>query len=104
MTTHQKRKTTRPRKAERAKDEAPDGMIRGDILTKEDIAALLKVARRTIENWQHEGHLPFIKVKNVVLFHWPTVLAHLMEHYGVIPRAKSEPPHVGSYIKQKATC
>lgn len=61
------------------------------MLTKEELAAKLKVAIRTIENWQHEGYLPFIKVANVVMFYWPTVLAHLQTHFSVSPRGVVSP-------------
>ena len=55
------------------------------MLTKEELAAKLKVSVRSIENWQHAGYLPFIKVANVVMFYWPTVLTHLQTHYSVSP-------------------
>jgi len=61
------------------------------MLTKEELAAKLKVAVRTIENWQHEGYLPFIKVAKVVMFYWPTVLAHLQTHFSVSPRGVVSP-------------
>jgi len=61
------------------------------MLTKEDLAVKLKVALRTIENWQHEGYLPFIKIANVVLFYWPTVLLHLQTHFSVSPRGVVTP-------------
>ena len=62
-----------------------------EVLTKEELAAKLKVAVRTIENWQHDGFLPFLKISNVVLFHWPTVLAHLLANFGVAPRGVVRP-------------
>ena len=61
------------------------------MLTKEELAAKLKVALRTIENWQHAGYLPFIKVANVVMFYWPTVLTHLQTHFSVSPRGVVSP-------------
>ena len=54
--------------------ESPDVM-----LTKEELAAKLKVSVRSIENWKHDGYLPFLKIANVVRFHWPTVLSQLYE-------------------------
>ena len=63
----------------------PMGEGQDVMLTKEELAAKLKVATRTIENWQHEGYLPFIKVANVVMFYWPTVLTHLQTHFAVTP-------------------
>ena len=47
------------------------------MLTKEELAAKLKVSVRSIENWKHDGYLPFLKIANVVRFHWPTVLTQL---------------------------
>lgn len=58
---------------------------RDEMLTKEELAAKLRVAVRTIENWQHCGYLPFIKVANVVMFYWPAVLAHLQTHFAGTP-------------------
>ncbi|MEI6195978.1 MAG: hypothetical protein WCS42_16785 [Verrucomicrobiota bacterium] len=63
----------------------PMGEGQDVMLTKEELAGKLKVAIRSIENWQHEGYLPFIKVGNVVIFYWPTVLAHLQAHFSVTP-------------------
>ena len=64
---------------------APEPRVDG-MLTKKDLAAKLRVTVRTIENWQRAGHLPFIKISSVVLFHWPAVLDHLNTHFAVKPR------------------
>lgn len=61
------------------------------MLSKKELAPKLKVSVRTIENWQHEGYLPFIKIANVVMFYWPTVLAHLQTHFSVSPRGVVSP-------------
>ena len=61
------------------------------MLTKEELAAKLKVSVRCIENWQHAGYLPFIKVANIVMFYWPTVLTHLQTHFAVSPRGLVSP-------------
>jgi DNA-binding XRE family transcriptional regulator len=61
------------------------------MLNKKELAPKLKVSVRTIENWQHEGYLPFIKVANVVIFYWPTVLTHLQTHFSVSPRGVFSP-------------
>ena len=61
------------------------------MLNKKELAPKLKVSVRTIENWQHEGYLPFIKVANVVMFYWPTVVAHLQTHFSVSPRGVFSP-------------
>ena len=52
-----------------------------EMLTKQELAAKLKVSVRCIENWQRAGHLPFIKIASVVLFHWPDVVTHLKTHF-----------------------
>ncbi len=61
------------------------------MLSKEELAPKLRVSVRTIENWQRKRYLPFIKVANVVIFYWPTVLAHLQTHFSVSPRGVVSP-------------
>lgn len=56
-----------------------------EMLTKDELAAKCKVAPRTIENWMRDGYLPHLKIAKVVLFHWPTVLAHLQANFSVVP-------------------
>ena len=53
------------------------------MLTKVELAAKLKVTVRTVENWQHDGFLPGVKIANVVRFHWPDVVEHLKEHFKI---------------------
>jgi hypothetical protein len=48
-----------------------------EMLTKRELAAKPKVTVRTIENWQHDGFLTYVKIPSVVLFHWPEVLEQL---------------------------
>lgn len=55
---------------------APDG-----VLTRKELAAHLRISLRTLEEWQRDGAVPFIKLGKVVLFHWPDVIAHLRQHY-----------------------
>ncbi len=62
-----------------------------EMLTKKELAAKLKVTLRTIENWQRAGHLPFIKVSSVVLFHWPEILEHLQTNFKVCRRGAIRP-------------
>jgi len=57
-----------------------------EMLTKEELAARLKVAVRTLENWQHDGLIPFLKISNVILFYWPDVVKHLQKNYTVCRR------------------
>jgi len=53
------------------------------VLTRVELAQHLRISLRTVEEWQREGALPFIKIGRVVLFHWPDVIAHLRKHYFV---------------------
>ncbi len=53
------------------------------MLSKEDLAAKLNVAVRTIENWQQKHYLPTIKVEHLVMFYWPTVVLHLHTHFSL---------------------
>jgi len=62
-----------------------------EMLTKKELAARLKVGVRTIERWQHDGGLPSLKIVNVVLFHWPEVLAYLKTNFRVRPRGVVSP-------------
>ncbi|TAL05749.1 MAG: hypothetical protein EPO07_03135, partial [Verrucomicrobia bacterium] len=54
-------------------------VVSDEMLTKEELAPRLKVSVRTVEQWQHDGHLPFIKVGQVLLFYWPAVVKALTE-------------------------
>jgi excisionase family DNA binding protein len=54
-----------------------------ELLTPEEAARRLNVSERTIERWQHDGTLPFLRLGQTVRFHWPTVVAHLLEHFSV---------------------
>ena len=52
--------------------------VQGDeLLTKQELAARLKVTVRTVENWQQEGLLPYLKISNTIRFYWPDVVAQL---------------------------
>lgn len=55
----------------------------GEFLSKKELATRLSVNLRTIERWQHDGLVPYIKVGSVVLFNWTEVLAHLNAKYRV---------------------
>ena len=54
-----------------------------EMLTKQELAARLKVTERTVENWQVNGLLPYFKVSCCVLFYWPDVIEHLKTNYRV---------------------
>ena len=49
----------------------------GEFLTKQELAARLKVTVRTVENWQQEGLIPHLKISNTIRFYWPEVVARL---------------------------
>ena len=56
---------------------------RDELLTKEDLASRLKVGVRTLETWQDNGLLPFLKIAHVIRFYWPDVVEHLRKHFTV---------------------
>ena len=64
---------------------------RDEMLTKQELAAKLKVTVRSIENWQRAGYLPYIRISSVVLFHWPEILDHLKTHFKVCRRGVVSP-------------
>ena len=39
-----------------------------EMLTKEELAPRMKVSVRTIEQWQHDGIIPYLKLGQVLLF------------------------------------
>ena len=53
------------------------------LLTREEVAALLKVTGRTVVRWQQEGVLPYLRMGNAVRFYWPAVVNHLIRNYMV---------------------
>jgi excisionase family DNA binding protein len=61
----------------------PPNDLQGELLTKKELAARLKVATRTLENWQSRGILGCIRVGKVVRFHWPDVVRNLKTNFGV---------------------
>ena len=65
--------------------ERSGGALGDEFVTKKELAARLKVAVRTIEQWQHDGLLPYLKIANVILFHWPEVVEHLKANFKVCP-------------------
>lgn len=56
------------------------------MLNKTELAKLLKVTLRTVENWQRLRALPYIKVGKIVLFHWPDVVEFLKANFRVSRR------------------
>jgi excisionase family DNA binding protein len=55
-------------------DRAADGM-----LDKGEVAARLRIGKRTVNLWMKRGWLPYIKLGTVVRFRWGDVLAKLNE-------------------------
>ncbi len=50
----------------------------GRLLDKGEVAARLRIGRRSVDNWMKRG-LPYIKWGKTVRFHWEDVLAKLNE-------------------------
>jgi excisionase family DNA binding protein len=57
--------------------------ITEQLLTPEDVAALLQVTVRTVERWQQEGVLVFLRMGHTIRFHWPSVVNHLLSNFMV---------------------
>mgnify|MGYP000938667485 CR=1 FL=1 len=62
-----------------------------EMLTKKELAARLKVSVRTVEQWQHDGHLPYLRISGVLLFHWPAVVKTLTEKFQICRRGVVTP-------------
>lgn len=80
-----------PTKNSSGRSSLTDDIAQDEMLTKRELAAKLKVTIRTIENWQRDGFLPYIKISSVVLFHWPEVLEHLKANFKVCRRGVLHP-------------
>ncbi len=65
-------------------------------LTKRELAALAKVSGRTVENWQRDRLLPYIKIGNVVRYERSDVLEHFRKNFRIntrgVPSPKPEIP------------
>jgi excisionase family DNA binding protein len=57
---------------------------REELLTADEVAVLLKVTVRTVERWQQDGVLPFLRLGHAVRFHWPAVVQHLTANFTVV--------------------
>jgi hypothetical protein len=44
---------------------------------------LLQVTPRTVERWQQEGVLVYLRMGHVIRFYWPAVLEHLIANFAV---------------------
>ena len=71
-------------KAEKAEPSPTWTTSAEELLTRRELAARCQVDVRTVERWQADGVVPFIKVREVVRFHWPTTIAHLLAHFTVL--------------------
>ncbi len=56
-------------------------------LTKGDVAALLRVTVRTIDEWMSRGLLPYLKVGRTVRFKAADVESHLATHFRIARRS-----------------
>jgi excisionase family DNA binding protein len=57
-----------------------------DLLTREELAARLKVTSRTVFRLQSDGVVPFILLGKSVRFYWPAVVSHLNANSTVTKR------------------
>lgn len=63
-----------------------------EFFTKKELAARLKVSVRTVEQWQHDGHIPYLRIDGVLLFHWPAVVKALTEKFTIRRSGQSVSP------------
>ncbi len=59
------------------KDSLPLDRATDGLLNKWEVAAKLRIGKRTVDNWMRQGRLPFIRVGKTVRFRWPDVLKKL---------------------------
>jgi hypothetical protein len=52
-------------------------------LTKEQLAQRLNKSLSTVQRWQADGIIPYVKVSQSVMYHWPDVQQHLQQNYRV---------------------
>jgi len=57
-----------------------------EFLSKHELAQRLKRALRTVERWQRQGIIPYVKCGHAVMFNWPDVVAHLEKNFRVCPQ------------------
>lgn len=73
---------------------------REELLTTEEVAALLKVTVRTVERWQQDGVLPYLRMGHAIRFYWPAVLDHLIANFTVCRLGKATPHPAGESAKR----
>ena len=54
-----------------------------ELLEKSQVAARLRVSRRTIDTWMQQRRIPYFKIGKTVRFRWGDILRHLDAHAGV---------------------
>jgi phage terminase Nu1 subunit (DNA packaging protein) len=86
------RASTQSQRAQQPKCEPAEGVALNwdGLLTRKGVAARCQVDVRTVDRWQAEGVVPFIKVGEVVRFHWPTTVAYLLAHFTVLNNGEEE--------------
>jgi len=70
-----------------------------EFLNKKELAARLKVSVRTVEQWQHDGHIPYLRVSGVLLFHWPAVVKALTENFTIRRGGSATPERADETVK-----
>jgi excisionase family DNA binding protein len=56
-----------------------DGASEG-LLNKWELAAKLRIGKRTVDLWMHQKRLPFIRIGRTIRFRWSEVLEKLNAH------------------------
>ena len=56
---------------------AGDKMVTSQLLNKKQVARLLNVSQRSVDNWMKRGWLPYLKIGRSVRFNGAHVLQHL---------------------------
>ena len=49
-----------------------------DFLMQKELAERLNKSVRTIQNWRHQGLLPFKRMGNSIFFHWGSIKKAMM--------------------------
>ena len=73
-----------------------------EFLNKKELAARLKVSLRTVEQWQHDGHIPYLRVAGVLLFHWPAVVKALTEKFTIRRGGSATPVRADEELKTES--
>jgi excisionase family DNA binding protein len=60
--------------------------LANEYLTKDDVATLLKVSRRTVESYLARGLLPYLRIGGVIRIRAKDLESHLMSSFRIAPR------------------